>query len=314
MSLKMIVSLLGGELYDGGRRACIPAPGHSARDRSVSLVLIDGRVIVHGFGAVGWREVLEDLRARGLIDAAGRLAESSDARGGYERLDRASAVARLWEGSQTIQPWTPAARYLARRHVRARQACDLRFHPAAYVRAYAMTGPTRPALLAGVRDPAGALTAVELTYLTRHGERDVGLRLPRKTVGRLPAGSAVRLGPPEAALLVAEGVFSALSAGERFGLPAWALLSVTNLARWIPPAGTVEVVIAADRDAPGAAAAASLADRLERLGVAASIQRPPEPFGDWNDVAAQAGGGRDGEGGPDRPGNGPCAGGPENDP
>ena len=39
MSLRTIVQALGGELYDGGRRANIPAPGHSAADRSVSLLL-----------------------------------------------------------------------------------------------------------------------------------------------------------------------------------------------------------------------------------------------------------------------------------
>ena len=38
------VKALGGELYDGGRRANIPAPGHSSADRSVSLLLEDDRV------------------------------------------------------------------------------------------------------------------------------------------------------------------------------------------------------------------------------------------------------------------------------
>ena len=39
MSLKPIVQALGGDLYDRGLRANIPAPGHSAADRSVSLLL-----------------------------------------------------------------------------------------------------------------------------------------------------------------------------------------------------------------------------------------------------------------------------------
>ena len=42
MSLRTIVQALGGELYDRGRRANIPAPGHSAADRSVSLRLLRG--------------------------------------------------------------------------------------------------------------------------------------------------------------------------------------------------------------------------------------------------------------------------------
>mgnify|MGYP002524993862 CR=1 FL=1 len=47
MTLHRIVAALGGELYCEGRRANIPAPGHSARDRSVSLLLTDDRVVIH---------------------------------------------------------------------------------------------------------------------------------------------------------------------------------------------------------------------------------------------------------------------------
>lgn len=51
MSLRHIVKVLGGDLYDGGARANIPAPGHSVGDRSVSLLLKDGRVYVHTFSS-----------------------------------------------------------------------------------------------------------------------------------------------------------------------------------------------------------------------------------------------------------------------
>ena len=63
MSLRAIVEVLGGDLYDGGRRANIPAPGHSRADRSVSLLLKDDRVIVHTFGDGDWQAVLDDLVA-----------------------------------------------------------------------------------------------------------------------------------------------------------------------------------------------------------------------------------------------------------
>ena len=54
MSLREIVRVLGGDLYDGGRRANVPAPNHSHVDRSVSLLLEDDRVVVHTFGAADW--------------------------------------------------------------------------------------------------------------------------------------------------------------------------------------------------------------------------------------------------------------------
>ncbi|MGC1304685.1 MAG: virulence-associated protein E, partial [Caulobacteraceae bacterium] len=69
MSLRPIVEALGGELYDRGRRANIPGPGHSPADRSVSLLLQGDRVVVHTFGSNDWREVLDYLRLEKLIDA-----------------------------------------------------------------------------------------------------------------------------------------------------------------------------------------------------------------------------------------------------
>jgi hypothetical protein len=72
-SLAGIVRALGGDLYAAGRRANVPAPGHSPADRSVSLLLDGDRVIVHSLGATSWQAALADLQARGLVIADGRL-------------------------------------------------------------------------------------------------------------------------------------------------------------------------------------------------------------------------------------------------
>ncbi len=72
MSMASIVRALGGELYEGGRRANIPAPGRNAQDRSISLQLSRGRVVVHCVDDSDWRTVLHDLRTRGLIDGRER--------------------------------------------------------------------------------------------------------------------------------------------------------------------------------------------------------------------------------------------------
>ncbi|UTP38170.1 toprim domain-containing protein [Phenylobacterium sp. LH3H17] len=297
--LRAIVAALGGDLYDGGRRANIPAPGHSAHDRSVSLLLDGGRVVVHSFGAATWREVLDDLRGRGLIDDCGGLgggpAPGRDAASARGCVDRREAVRRLWDGAVTIGPGSVAARHARRRGVARPLApiAALRVHPAAPVRVYDPGPAVRPALLAAVRAPDDSLTALEITYLDAQGRRAADLALSRKTVGRIPPGSAVRLDPAGDHLLVAEGVFSALSAGARFGLPAWALLSTSNLRRWIAPAGVRRVLVAADRGRDGEASAARLAGALRRAGVAVEVATPPEPFGDWNEMAT-AGGGRKG--------------------
>src|SRR5581483_11481598 len=115
---------------------------------------------------------------------------------------------------------------------------------------------------------------------------------PRKTVGRRPAGSAVRLASPQPELLVGEGVFTALSAGRCFGLPAWALMSAANLAAWVPPEGTRRVVVAADRDRAGARAAWTLRRRLRRAGVRCGLRWPTAPHADWNEALLAAEEGR----------------------
>lgn len=291
MSLAAIVTVLGGDLYNGGRRANVPGPGHGPHDRSVSLLLDGGRVIVHSFGGSDWRAVRDDLRRRGLIDRNGRL---TGARLGAEiertcrpvsGTSRRDTARRLWSEGLTCGPQGRVARYLARRGlVWSATIQDLVEHPAAPYAAYRPGGGAGRALMAAVRDPAGTLTAVELTFLTPNGDRATGLRLSRKTIGQVPPGSAVRLCEAADGLVVAEGVITTLSAMALFARPGWALLSAGNLERWTPPAGVGEVVVAGDRGAAGEAAARGLVGRLRAMGVRADLRLPPYPAGDWNEA------------------------------
>jgi hypothetical protein len=298
MSLRAIVRALGGDLYDGGRRANVPAPGHSPRDRSVSLLWTGTRLVAHGFGGADWRNVLDDLRARGLIDAGGRPSDVGTAEAAPALRSpqlRVAAAAALWAAGRPLER-TLAERHLRLRGVRRGAGTALRYHPAVPAAVYADAGPERPALLAAITEPAGALTAVEITYLDPNGRRARRPRTSRKTVGARPAGSAVRLDAPAEAMLVAEGVATTLSASERFALPGWALLAAANLAAWRAPAGVRRVLIAGDRGKAGEAAVAHLARRLEAEGLAVMVELPPPPFGDWNEAAAE----RTGEGGEGR--------------
>jgi len=101
MTLRTIVAAFGGDLYAGGARASIPAPGHSAADRSVSLLLNGDRLVIHGFGGADWREVRDLLRGRGFIDHDGRLTGAPRSPQAPPRLDcrqREAAATRLWAG------------------------------------------------------------------------------------------------------------------------------------------------------------------------------------------------------------------------
>lgn len=295
VSLRPIVRALGGDLYARGRRANVPAPGHSRHDRSVSLLLQDGRVLVHTFNGTDWRAVLADLRARGLVDALGVPASGGisrgDARDDPTRPARLAVARRLWCEAAPIGG-TLSARHARLRGVARALPEALRHHPAAPLAVYTPGRHVRPALVAAIVGPLGDLQAVELTYLAANGQRASGLRLPRKTVGLVPPGSAVHLDPPGPVLLVGEGVFTTLSASELFGLPGWALTSTRNLRAWSPPDGVRCVLIAADRGRDGERSAEILRRRLARAGLAAAVRLPPLPHGDWNDAAQAGRGGR----------------------
>lgn len=292
MSLLQIVRATGGELYNGGQKASIPAPGHSRSDRSASLLIgRTGRVVVYSFGGATAFEILDDLKARGLIDQAGYprhghsgcLVEPLPSNG-----QKQGVAEDLWRSGLRI-PGTLSARYLREFRAIGRDLASVKnllHHPACQVAVYRTHSRfTRPALMSRILTPTGRTTAVELTYLNAKGDRDLSLRLSRKTVGAVPPGSFVQLDEPAQEIVVAEGVMTALSASEYFRRPAQALLGIRNLRAFRPPACVRSVVIAADRGEEGESAASDLRDTLVANGIEVVIRLPPEQFRDFNHMA-----------------------------
>jgi putative DNA primase/helicase len=296
MSLKAIVAVLGGDLYDRGYRANIPAPGHSPADRSVSLLLRHGRIVVHTFGDGDWRTVLDHLRQHRLIDAHNAptsvsMGKARAAIGAVSNTDveRLAAARRIWDGGRALKGTVSEHHCRLRRIDRALPGPKIaRHNNETPVSAYGDDRFRRPALLVGITDTHGAFTAVEVTYLLPNGRRAIDLRLSRKTVGPVPPGTAARIDPAAPEMLVAEGFFTTLSATERFELPGWALMSTRNLRSWTAPEGVRSVLIAADRGKDGEASAQILQRRLARQGVRGRIALPPAPHGDWNEAAEPA--------------------------
>jgi len=279
-----IVAACGGEVLAGGRRARIPGPGHSPQDRSVSLVETDdGRILIHCFSpGDDWREVAAALSAQGLLKQT-PFAKTSAALKPLAviagaRLERAR---RFWREGLPVSA-SIAQRYLAYRAVAPAisKAPALRFHPSM---ASLEDRLRRPALLAAILAPDGALQGIEVTLLAASGQSKAPLATPRRVIGKM-MGGAIRLGQVEDVLLVGEGMESAASAGAAFSLPAWALLSAQNLARFAPPRQVRRLVVAIDNDAAGLAAWERL---QQRLGGALAISCAPAPkgFNDWNDWA-----------------------------
>lgn len=109
---------------------------------------------------------------------------------------------------------------------------------------------------------------------------------PAKAMLGAVSGGAVRLSNGDGALVVAEGIETALSlCSGLLSAPAtvWAALSASGIRRLRLPDTPGRLVVAADGDAAGREAASSLGDRARGLGWSVSIRPAPDGM-DFNDV------------------------------
>jgi putative DNA primase/helicase len=140
-----------------------------------------------------------------------------------------------------------------------------------------------PAMLALVSAPDGSPASIHRTYLTKQGFK-APVPQPRKLYSSISNGSAVRLTPPSAALGIAEGIETALSAARLFGIPTWSVLCAHGIETFEPPPEVTALVIFGDNDANGVGqkAAYKLAVRLsERMKI--DVKTPEQSGTDWND-------------------------------
>jgi putative DNA primase/helicase len=286
--LERIVAACGGVLLDGGRRALIPGPNHSHKDRSVSLAETEeGRILIHCFSPKDdWRDVRRALTELGLLDdtpggEAGARWSGSKIAAQPASEERLARVRRIWDESRPLRHAIATA-YLRRRAIPEGlwDSPALRFHPS-------MTSLDdrirRPALITGIMGADGALQGLQVTLLTAHGTAKAAVPTPRRVIGKL-MGGVVRLGEVQDELAVGEGVETMLSASEVFGVPAWAALSADNLSRMVISEPLRRLIIAADNDEAGLRASEALRTRVAPT-IAVEIEPAPSGFNDWNDWA-----------------------------
>ena len=96
-------------------------------------------------------------------------------------------------------------------------------------------------------------------------------------------GGAVRLAEPGDVLMVGEGIETCLAAMQATGHPAWAALSTSGLRALDLPEDVRDVIVLADGDEAGEAAARDCAWRWKREGRRVRIARPPQGM-DFNDM------------------------------
>lgn len=194
--------------------------------------------------------------------------------------------AQLFEASRMIEPGTPAAQYLyeARKCARLHADADLRWHPE--VRIFGLSGSAlvgRMSLAANAKVTTGA----HVTLL----RRDAGgwARGERRYLGQ-KKGAVVRLWPDEAVttgLGIAEGIETALSLAHAFK-PVWSTMDAGNMAALPVLEGIESLLIAADNDDAGIAAAQACGERWAAAGREARIVMPERHKSDLNDIAKGA--------------------------
>jgi putative DNA primase/helicase len=281
-----IAAALGAACRSGDWWRCL-CPVHGSRTgRSATLALRDGDrgLIIKCFADCDPRDVLAELRRRGLIAGRGDKARPAPL---ISRRDnhadvagRVAMASRLWEAAQDARG-SPVARYLASRGITLPPPPSLRWAPrCCHWEARAWL----PAMLAAIVNVDGGLIGVHRTFLAPGGSGKADVAPQKAMLGRA-AGGAVRLGPAAEMLMIGEGIETCLSAAQATGMPAWAALSTSGLRALVLPPIVREIVILADNDANGAGAAAACdaARRWLSAGRAVRLAMPPD-LGDFNDM------------------------------
>jgi len=279
-----IAKALGG--HKTGHDWMARCPAHDDREPSLSIrEADDGKVLVRCHAGCDQARVIEALRARGLWwnSESGRLAGparrtvASD-RKEHEDARRTKVALDIWHASRPVSG-ALAEVYLRSRDLTLQMPPTLRFHAGLKH----PSGGIWPAMVALVtRGSDDTPLAIHRTFLARDGGGKASAEPAKMMLGPC-RGGAVRLADPGDGLMVGEGIETCLAAMQAVGRPAWAALSTFGLRALDLPNAIQDVIVLADGDDPGEAAAREAALRWKREGRSVRIARPPRGA-DFNDL------------------------------
>lgn len=285
MTAESIAKALGGRKAGNGWSARCPA--HNDHTPSLSLRdSDDGKVLVRCHAGCDQDDVIGILKSSGLWTRSGprplgsppsrsatKLKES-----GRDDRRRTEAALSIWEAASP-SGGTPVETYLGSRGLRVPATPTLRFHPSLKH----PSGDSWPAMIALVtRGSDDVPLAIHRTFLARNGDGKAPVE-PKKMMLGPCRGGAVRLAQVGEVLLVGEGIETCLAAMQETGHAAWAALSTSGLRALDLPKDVRDVVVLADADDPGEAAAQDCASRWIREGRRVRIAQPPKGM-DFNDM------------------------------
>ncbi|MFM7660032.1 MAG: toprim domain-containing protein [Betaproteobacteria bacterium] len=193
-------------------------------------------------------------------------------------VKRTEAALSIWQASIPAGG-TLIETYLGSRGLRLPSTPTLRFQP--YLKH--PCGDSWPAMIALVTCGSDdAPLAIHRTFVARNGAGKAPVDPQRMMLGPC-RGGAVRLAEPGDVLMIGEGIETCLAAMQETGHPAWAALSTSGLRALDLPKSVRDVIVLADGDDPGEAAARNCALRWKRDGRRVRIARPPKGM-DFNDL------------------------------
>jgi putative DNA primase/helicase len=284
MTAEAIAEALGGRKAGGGWTARCPA--HDDRTPSLSIREADAnKVLVRCHAGCDQERVIAALRGRGLWAENGprslsRMARRTliDRKPDHDDAKRTQGALAIWQYAKPAQG-TPVETYLASRGICLPTPDALRFHAGLKH----PSGGIWPVMVALVTNGAdGTPLAIHRTFLARDGAGKAPVD-PQKMMFGPCRGGAVRLADPGDVLMVGEGIETCLSGMKASGYPAWAALSTSGLRGLDLPKDVRDVIVLADCDEAGEAAAQDCALRWRRQGRRVRIARPPHGL-DFNDL------------------------------
>ena len=286
------------QLRASGNEWVACCPFHADKTPSFTIYRSDGGGWrAHCFGC-GWHGDVLDLvqRAYGVaLPEAARMLQSGDGLqwlndGGSDksRLARPTDALALATWRRTVpSAETPAESYLRGRGLQPPYPPDLRFA----VLACDDLGPT-PCLVCAVRDVSGAVTGIQRIWLAPDGNGKAAVACPKRSLGRVKGG-AIRLtfatDFDNGAVTVCEGPEDGLSLLHMLGGPVWVAAGAGFLPAMLFPPEVRQVVIGADNDPAGIAAARTAAHAFVSRGLSVRILSPAQGCKDFNDEIRRAG-------------------------
>ena len=273
----------------GGHRAgnCWMArcPAHDDSTPSLSIrETRDGKLLVHCHAGCEQAAVIAALQARGLwATGAANVGNRHDTQSGrpWDRDDdkvRTASALQLWCAGRPPDD-TLVQVYMRSRGIRIGLPATIEFHAGLKH----STGSIWPAMIGLVtRGDDNQPIGIHRTFLSRDGRGKAPVHPTKMMLGPC-RGGAVRLAPAVDPLLIGEGIETCLAAMQATSHGAWAALSTAGLRTLDLPLAVQDVIVLADGDEPGEAAAITAAARWQREGRRVRIARAPAGA-DFNDL------------------------------